>query len=210
MINRALHADDAGIAFIDLQEGIVNVGTTTPAARLRAAVGGLAELAALYAMPVVTTAVPTTSGTVAPLLAELTARATAPLVRTTANAMHDAPFRAAVEAMGRGTVIVAGVVTEVAVALTAIEAQASGLHVVVAVDACSGIDARTESATFVRLSALGIVLSSVPAIAAELAGDFSTPAGRAAMGALQAMLATPEHRHGHEHEHEHGLSPTGD
>jgi hypothetical protein len=38
-------------------------------------------------------------------------------------------------------------------------------------------------------------LSSVPTIAAQLAGDFSSERGRAAMRALQSTLAVRPHEH---------------
>jgi len=91
---------------------------------------------------------------------------------------------------------VAGVATEVAVRLIALAAHRHGFHSIVAVDACGGYDARTESATLLHLSTAGIELSSVATIAAQLAGDFGTDRGRAAMRVLQSTF-TP-HAHGEE------------
>ncbi len=206
MSNHPLRADDAIVVFVDVQEDIVNVGATADPDRLRTAVAALADLTTIFAMPVAVTGVPTTSGVVAPLLAELVARRPEATlhVRTIANAFDDAPFRATLEASGRRTVIIAGVASEVAVALAARAAQRLGYSVIVAVDACSGLDARSESATFTSLSVLGMSLSSVPTIAAELAGDFTTESGRAAMRALQSLIPARGHAHRTEdHDHEH-------
>jgi nicotinamidase-related amidase len=197
MRDRPLAADDVAVVFIDLQENIINVGLTNDPRRARTAVAALADLANALGLPVVVSCVATTSGTVAPLLAEITARlpGALPFVRRTADAMDDPPFRAALAASSRRTIVLAGVVTEVAVRLAALAFGRHGLHPIIAVDACRGLDPRTESATFTHLSAAGVELSSVATIAAQLAGDFDSEAGRAAMRALQSTLSP----HGHEH-----------
>jgi nicotinamidase-related amidase len=195
----AVSADDAVVVFIDLQTGIVNVGVTHEPARLRTAVAALADLAATCSLPVVIACVPTTSGAVAPLLGEIAARLpdAHPLVRSTANAMDDAAFRAALAATGRKTLVLAGVATEVAVRLLALAAVRDGYRTIVAVDACGGLDVRTESAAFTHLSGAGVELSAVATIAAQLAGDFGSERGRAAMRVLQSTL--PSHVPAHDH-----------
>ncbi len=204
MNDQQLSATDIVIVFTDLQEGILNVGATNDAQRVRNSAGALADLAQTFALPVVISSVPTTGGTVAPLLVEITSRLedAKALVRTTANAMDDAPFRAALASAGRHVIVIGGVATEVAVRLTALAAHREGYHVIVAVDACSGLDARGESATFIHLSAIGIELSTVATIAAQLAGDFGSDRGRAAMRALRSTLNV----HTHEHQHDEGES----
>jgi hypothetical protein len=197
----ALPVADTIIVFADLQEGIVNVGVTNDVRRLRTSVAALADLATVFALPIVISCVPTTSGAIAPTLPEIAGRvpAAAALARSTANPMDDAPFRLALEASGRKTVIIAGVASEVVVRLAALSARRNGFRAIVAVDACSGLDPRTEAATFTHLSAAGVELSSVATIAAELAGDFSSEPGRAAMRALQSTLTLPTHEHPQHH-----------
>jgi len=203
MNDQPLRADDAVIIFADLQEGIINVGLTADQSRLRVCVAALADIATICSIPVAISCVPTTSGTVAPPLAEIAQRFPAALahVRTTPNPLDDGALRATLEKSGRKVLIIAGVVTEVAVALAAFAAHRLGYAVTIAVDACSGLDARSESAAFTRMSALGITLSSVPTIVAELAQDFSSERGRAAMRALQSMIAPHAHTHA-EHDHD--------
>ena len=212
MDNRALRTDDLIVIFADLQEGIINVGATADPQRLRTCVAALADVAKIFALPVGLTCVPTTSGTVAPSLAEIVARfADVPqIVRSSANPFDDPAFLSFVEGTQRRTMVIAGVATEVAVMLAATAAQRLGYRAIVAVDACSGLDTRSETAALMQLSALGITLSSVPAIAAELAGEFSSETGRAAMRALQSMVTIRAHDHSGEdddepeHEHQHG------
>jgi nicotinamidase-related amidase len=198
MNDPALSADDVLVAFVDLQAGIVNLGITNTPARLRTAVSALADLAAAFSLPVVISCVPTTSAAVAPLLPEIAQRLpdAKPLVRSTANAMDDEPFCAALAAFGRKTLIVAGVATEVAVRLMALSAARQGFRAIVAVDACGGLNERTESAALMHLAGAGIELSAVATIAAQLAGDFNSELGRAAMLALQSTL--PAHAGAHE------------
>jgi nicotinamidase-related amidase len=193
-------AADIVIVFIDLQTGIINVGVTNEPSRIRASVAALTDLAVAFALPVVITSVPTMGGTVSPLLAEITARLpdALALVRTTPSPMDDPPFRAALEASGRRIVVLAGVATEVAVRQAATGLLHSGFHAIVAVDACGGLDHRTESSTFTYLSSAGVELSSVATIAAQLAGDFTTDRGRAAMRALGSTLTVHTHRHEHD------------
>jgi len=110
--------------------------------------------------------------------------------------MDDEPFCAALAAVGRKTLIVAGVATEVAVRLMALSAARQGFRAIVAVDACGGLNERTESAALMHLAGAGIELSAVATIAAQLAGDFNSELGRAAMLALQSTL--PAHAGAHE------------
>jgi hypothetical protein len=185
------------VAFIDLQDGIVGIGSTNDPQRLRVSVAALAELASIFALPVVVSSVPTTGGTVAPLLREITDRlpGVQPLVRSTADAMDDDAFRSALEGYRRTSVVIAGVATEIAVRNAALAAERNGLHAIVAVDACNGLDARTESATFSYLAARGIELSTVGALAARLCGDFDSERGRSAMRALQSTIVPHAHAH---------------
>jgi nicotinamidase-related amidase len=198
MNERILSAGDVIIAFADLQEGIINVGATNGERRIRTAAAALTDLATAFGIPVVISCVATTSGTVAPVLNEITTRLrdAKPHVRTTANAMDDAPFRAALEATGRKTLVVAGVATEIAVRLVALAAKHDGFRPIIAVDACNGLDTRTESTTFMHLCNAGIELSAVATIAAQLAGDFGGELGQAAMRALQSTLLPHAHDHG--------------
>jgi nicotinamidase-related amidase len=195
MHDQPIIADESAIVFTDLQEGIINVGATNDSVRLRVHVAALADLAKAFAIPLVVSCVPTTGGIVAPILREIAERYPdlQPLVRTSADAMDDNAFRAALDASGRKTVILAGVATEVAVRLCAMSLRRYGYHPVVALDACSGFDARTESATLLHLCAAGVELSAVATIAAQLAGDFNTERGRAAMRALQSTLSLHQH-----------------
>jgi nicotinamidase-related amidase len=96
----------------------------------------------------------------------------------------------ALQASGRKVLILSGVASEIVVQRTAIDALAAGFEVQVLVDACGGVDARTEDAAWRRIGLAGGVTSSVITFAAELTDDFTTPTGGATLGlAYEAMGA---------------------
>lgn len=61
----------------------------------------------------------------------------------------------------------------------------------IVVDACGGLSARTEDAAFRGLVHAGVVTTSIPSIAGQLAADFTQPKGMQALGILYEM-ASPE------------------
>jgi nicotinamidase-related amidase len=84
--------------------------------------------------------------------------------------------------------LLSGVASEIVVQRTALDALAAGYEVLVAVDACGGIDARTEDAAWRRVTAAGGTTTSVATFAAELAGDFTTGSGGATLGLMYEAI----------------------
>ena len=89
---------------------------------------------------------------------------------------------------GRGTLLAAGVATEVAVQRLCLSASRLGLTAYVVIDACAGLSARTEDAALRRLSAEGVQPVSIACLAGELAGDFASAQGQAARDVLCEMV----------------------
>jgi nicotinamidase-related amidase len=177
------------ILFADLQAGIIELSATTELARLRRAIAGLAKLAALFAIPTIVTTAPAEGGArVTPEIAAALGPLPA-LVRTTTDAFTDAPTREAIEKLGRKSVLIAGVAIEIVVQHSALSGRARGFEVQVVVDACGGLSLRTEEAAFRRLSAAGVITTSVASIAGQLAGDFTQPKGTAALGIFYELVA---------------------
>ncbi len=73
---------------------------------------------------------------------------------------------------------------------TALDALAAGFGVQVAIDACGGIDPRTEDAAWRRIVQAGGVTTSSTTFIAELAGDFSTELGGKTLGIMYETLAS--------------------
>ncbi len=65
--------------------------------------------------------------------------------------------------------------------------MAAGLQAQVAIDACSGLSARTEDAALRRLTQAGVAPTSLASLAGQLAGDFSQAKGGQALGILYEM-----------------------
>jgi hypothetical protein len=57
------------------------------------------------------------------------------------------------------------------------------------IDACSGLSPRTEDAALRRLTQAGVVTTSLPSIAGQLAGDFTQSKGNQALGILYEMVS---------------------
>ncbi len=148
----------------------------------------LAEVAALLGLPVHFSVVP--DGDKPPvLIPELAPHSGgAPLLpRMSASPFLDPVTRSALAQAGRDTLIVAGFATEVVVLHAVRAAIAAGYQVLVPVDACGGLSARTEDAAFRQIEAAGGVTTSVVGLVTALAPDFSGPPGQEAFAALQSM-----------------------
>ena len=178
-------APDAVVLFIDIQKGIADSALTIDGKHLRRGVDALARLAKIFALPVVVAAV-SPDGSEPKIFEEIDDRLgpQPTLVRDVPCSMNDAAIRGAIEATGRKTLLISGVVTEIAVQLPAIAAAAAGYTVHVVVDACGGSTERTEEAAFRRMTQAGVLSTSIVTLAAELAGGFTSEEGQAAMALL--------------------------
>lgn len=179
-------AENAAVLFLDLQDEIVKNSRTVSVERLLRSVGALAKLAALHELPVLLSAVPPGGAFLEVVLAPL--GHPQPRMRTQTTAFADAGLVEALRASGRRVLILAGVASEIVVQRTALDALAAGYEVQVAVDACGGVDARTEDAAWRRICSAGGVTTSVTTFAAELTGDFTTETGGATLGIVYETL----------------------
>ncbi len=177
---------NAAVLFLDLQEEIVKNSRTVPLDRLSRAAGGLAKLAVLHQLPAFLSAVPPGGAFLDAILLPL--GSPAPRLRTQTSAFADVGLVAELAASGRKALILAGVASEIVVQRTALDAIAAGYDVFVAVDACGGVDARTEDAAWRRIVAAGGATTSVITFAAELAGDFTTAEGGATLSVMYELL----------------------
>ena len=178
--------EDIVVLFLDLQDEIVKNSRTVPAERLRVTAGALAKLAALHALPAFASAVPPGGAYLREVLAPLPALE--PRMRTQTTAFADQGLVAELGACGRRTLVLAGVATEIVVQRTALAALDAGYAVQVAVDACGGLDARTEDAAWRRVAGAGGVTTSVTTLAAELAGEFTSDLGGATVGIMYETM----------------------
>jgi hypothetical protein len=178
--------ENLSVLFLDLQEEIVKNSRTLPEERLRRGAGALAKLAALHKLPAFLSAVPPGGA----FMEAVTTQLGAPemRMRTETTAFSDATIVEALRASGRPVLVLAGVASEIVVQRTALDALAAGYEVQVAVDACGGIDPRTEDAAWRRITAAGGTTTSVTTLAAELTGDFTTALGGAMLGIVYETI----------------------
>ena len=179
----------AVILFADLQAGIIELTATNELAQLRRAVAALAKLAAIFDIPAIVTTGPAegrpqVTPEIAASLGEL------PLhTRTTTDAFTHPPTHEAIAKTGRKTLLIAGVATEIIVQHSALSGAAHGFDVQVVIDACGGISLRTEDAALRRLVQAGVVTTSIPSVAGQLAADFTQPRGARALGVVYEMAS---------------------
>ena len=178
--------DNAAILFLDLQEEIVKNSRTRTRPQLELAASSLANLAALHNIPAFLSAVPPGGEFFACVTGALAGNQ--PRMRTQTSAFADDGLVNALKATGRQALILSGVASEIVVQRTALAALAEGYAVFVAVDACGGVDPRTEDAAFRRITAAGGATTSAITFAAETAGDFTTEIGGATLGIMYSML----------------------
>jgi len=181
---------DIVVLFADLQAGIIERAATNDVARLRRAVSALAKLARLFDMPAIVTTASTSEG--APRVTPEIAAALGELpqyTRTTTDAFLHEVTREAIGKTARKTLLIAGVATEIIVQHSALSGATRGFHVQIVIDACAGLSARTEDAALRRLVHAGVVTTSIPSIAGQLAGDFTQPKGVQALGIFYEMAS---------------------
>ena len=93
--------------------------------------------------------------------------------RSTANAFTHPATASEVARLGRKTLLLAGVLTEVMIQHTGLSGAARGYDVQVVVDACGALSSRTEDAALRRLAQTGVTITSSASIAAQLMGDLT-------------------------------------
>ena len=153
-----LTADNAAILFIDHQTGLSNGIQDQSYPEYLTAVTALAELAKVYELPAVitTSAEDGPNGPVLPVVAENLPDA--PVIKRPGeiNAWDNADFVAAVEATGRKKLIIAGVSTDVCVALAALAAQADGYEVYAVIDASGTWNKLVQEIAVARMVKAGV------------------------------------------------------
>ena len=176
----------AAVVFLDLQEQIVaNSKTVRPEQVVRVA-GVLARLATLHGLPAFCSSVGPGGAFAPEVLHALPG--IAPRQRSQTSACEDPAFTEWLKTSGRSMFVLAGVASEIVVQRTALELLQAGHQVLVAVDACGGVGARTEDAAWRRIVAGGGATTSVVTLAAELAGDFSSDLGGQTLGLMYAAM----------------------
>jgi nicotinamidase-related amidase len=187
--NSRINPQDTVVLFADLQAGIVELTQTNPLDRLKIRIRALAKLAKLLDIPAIVSGVFGEDGTPAKVISEIAdgLGALRTYHRTTCDSFLNEEIVSAINAMGRKTLLISGVATELAVQLPALTAADQGYRVYVVLDACGGMSERTEQAALLRIAKAGGTTISVMTLAGELAGDFREAKAQQAIGILYEM-----------------------
>jgi len=174
-----LTPDNVVFAFIDHQTGLMNLVDSARPTEFKNMVVALAQTAQLHQVPsVITTSA--ADGPNGPFLPEVLALLPdAPVISRPGqiNAWDNADFVRAIEATGRKKVVMSGITTDVCVAFAALSALDAGYEVYVVVDASGSMNADTQQAALMRMSAAGATMGTWFALSCELLSDWRRPAG---------------------------------
>lgn len=184
-----LTTDNAALLLIDHQVGLFSGVRDIPVAELKHNVVALAKAIKVLGVPIIVTATsPEMWGPVIPELTEALPDLGI-INRTTVNAFDEPRFVKAVEATGRKKLIIAGVSTEVCLALPAIHAAGNGYDVYGVIDA-SGTFSETKRITgLLRMVQAGVIVVDYCTVAVEMLKDNAGPKAGAVYGALDMAFA---------------------
>ncbi|MET9504332.1 hydrolase [Streptomyces sp. NPDC006622] len=147
---------------------------------------GLAKAAKAFEVPtILTTVIEERGGNILQPLQEVFADQK-PINRTTINTWEDPRVVDAVKATGRKKLIIAGLYTEICVAMPALQAAGEGFDVYVVTDASGGVSAEAHDMAVRRMVQAGITPITWMAVIAEWQRDWAREETAAAMGAAVA------------------------
>ena len=135
-----LTAENAALILIDFQPGLVDGTNSIRREALVNNVVALAKTAKLFEMPVILSTIAVEAGYQEPTIPELieVLPNVTPIDRTAVNAWEQPEFRAAVEALGRRKLIIAGLWTEVCLVFPSLDLLKEGYEVYAVSDASGG------------------------------------------------------------------------
>ncbi len=192
MIDPKLSANDAVVIFADLQEGIVDLPMTVPAAQLLRAAQGLAQLAEIFDIPTLALSIPKRAGQKSVIVPEITGTRSKirHIQRMTPDSFQNTEVAGFLADTGRRTLVLSGVATEVAVHWLAISGIANGYRVYLVADACGAVGQKSEEAAYRRMGAAGAVMTSVVSLASEFSGnlDMTCSPGKDAVEVIYQII----------------------
>lgn len=168
-----LRPQDSVLVLIDHQPyQLANVNSHDPQAVVNNTVA-LAKMAKAFKVPTILTSVIAARGGL--LFKQLTDvfPDQAVIDRTFINTWEDKPTVNAVMATGRKQLVIAGLWTEVCVAMPAIHAAGEGWDVTVVTDACGGASLEAHEVAIQRMIAAGVNMMTWMAVASEWQRDWA-------------------------------------
>jgi nicotinamidase-related amidase len=184
-----LTPENAALLLVDHQVGLFTGVRDIPVGELKHNVVALAKAMKVLGVPIVVTA--TSPEMWGPIIPELTGALPdiSIINRTTVNAFDEPRFTKAVEATKRKKLVIAGVSTEVCLALPAIRATGMGYDAYGVIDA-SGTFSETKRVTgLMRMVQAGVIVIDYATVAVEMLKDNAGPKSGPVYGALDMPFA---------------------
>lgn len=192
--SKLLSSENCAIAFIDYQPEQYATVRSTDVPTLMANASLLGRVATAFHLPTVLSTVYVKhgmSGTNPELREALPG--VPEIDRTTMNSWEDEAFRAAVLRAKRPKLILAGLWTEVCVAMPALDALSEGLDVYVVEDAIGGVSTTTHNAAMRRMERAGAHPITVLALACELQRDWGAPGADRLRSLMRTYFSLHQH-----------------
>lgn len=101
------------------------------------------------------------------------------------------PFKDAVLATGKRKLLMAGVSTDVCITFPAISATEDGFDVQVVIDACGTTSLEAHMTATERMRSNGVTITGTSMCLAEIAADWTTPAGSKVLGVMYEEFMKP-------------------
>ena len=172
------------LLLVDHQVGLYTGIRDIDVFQLKHNVVGLTRAMLALKVPVIVTT--TTEKMWGPLIPELSEvlSGVPGIERTTVNAWDEQRFVDAVKTTGRKNLIVAGISTDVCLALPAIAALADGFQSYAVIDASGGFTQTQVDMGILRMQSAGVTPVCYSNVAVEILADNSAPEAEAVYGAL--------------------------
>lgn len=196
-MNRIFQPEDTALVLIDHQVGTMQLIKNIDLDVVKRHTLALAKTAKILNMPVVLTSSQEENiqGSLLSELQDIVPDAFSTRVKRAGivNAWADSNFEKAVAATGRKNLIMAGVTTSVCLVFPTIDAVQAGYNVQAVMDASGSPSDLAEEMSRRRMEKAGVVLTATDTIMAELAQDWSTPAGQQIIQVMFQNVLPPIH-----------------
>lgn len=185
-----LTPDNAVLAMIDHQTGLLASVRDILPETLRKNINGLTNMAKTAGIPsIITASMP--EGPNGPVSSEITNVLGSDVINRAGeiNAWDSPEFKGAIEATGRKKIIMAGIVTDVCLLFPALSAVAEGYDVYAVIDASGTWDEITRDASMLRMSQAGVKVTTWASVLAEVMNDWRSNQGYQLGGVLGGHTA---------------------
>jgi nicotinamidase-related amidase len=171
---KRLNKEDAAVLMVDHQTGLISLVQDFSPNEFKNNVLALADIAKFFKLPTILTTSfdKGPNGPLVPELKEILPDAAYIARPGQINAWDNEDFVKAVKATGRKQLIIAGVVTDVCVAMPTLSALAEGFDVFVVTDASGTFNETVQQAAWARMTAAGAQMMNWFAVACELHRDW--------------------------------------